>query len=426
MAEYRILFARFAAHKSAQAAQAELAAELAPVLADDDYPTTVNEPLHAFAARAGFAWHPDDEFSFDGDPRVEIVAVGRLLLVFHAACIDFGHRGLIAFARARGATATAYWDPDPVPMTIEVTLKTATARIWFDAMFPELCQQLEVQGELTAQRNAGATQLVVISNRTRRWLAIHSSWGIGELVGSLTQAGIGVDLELAPAPPPLVRAASVLEKNQDRQVRGHAHRILRAARRGAIPPELGEQAVAVAAELTGGSVTRDELELGLVDTPLDRPTRSKLDERERLTWKVAVMSPVERDELLILVARHPRWAKAIAPPNTWLVLPGPGGIPLVFYQGESIDQMSLALRDARGTKLAKRVLTACNLAGAILDRCDFTGSDLRGSCAIGASARDACFDGANLENVDFTDADLRGASFEGANLAGCIFTGALR
>lgn len=192
MAEYRILFAQLpspaAARDAASALSMAFAVHLDQVATLPSYRGEITLPLRRFAMNEGFAWSPTDRFIWDApddNPDFRIGAVGQLLVVYHAACYEMAAHGLAAFARARGATATQFWDSDPHPCELILSAPDESFIEELRMLCAEHGATLDVQDE---QVDATATITVLAGGET--WYgAIDSAWGIGGVLHAVGARG---------------------------------------------------------------------------------------------------------------------------------------------------------------------------------------------------------------------------------------------
>lgn len=404
MADYRVVLAQLPSKRAAAAAAKALGAAYAEHLAADRHEPwrgEISEPLREFARTEGFSWGDDDRFTFDGDEQIEVGTVGSLLVVYHAAAMQLADIGLRAFARARGATATAFWDPDPTPLTLRLSLPKAAG---VKQAFAAACDAHDIELELVTKTPDADTLLVIEAGTRTYYAAIRDRLGVADVLESLGRLpGIDATLELpaelaAPAPGPDVFPAEL-----HGQIRRAAFRIMAAARSAGLPPQIAEDAIACIARATGEPLSRDALELGVAALEVPPANQRAIDAQPNVAWKLAAASALTQRELAMTATAHGVWLKTAKPPHRWRVL-DIAGISLPIYDGPAVRHASFALRDARKLSFAGRTLVAASFAGALLDEADFTNADLSHACFAGASLRGAKLDGAELDAADFTAA----------------------
>lgn len=142
MPDPNVVLSQFATPAAARAAaddySAAFEAHLAYMRAHPEAPPyDVSPPLHDFAQQHGFAWHPEDAFSWDEmdplNPNLKIGAAGRVFFAGHAAASDIAEQGLAAFLRARGATDVIAWRHDTTPLLLRIRFTTPAGVSWFNA-----------------------------------------------------------------------------------------------------------------------------------------------------------------------------------------------------------------------------------------------------------------------------------------------------
>lgn len=196
--ECRTLLLRFEAPSAAEAARVELEImwkeHQAWLEKNLDHGWELTPPQLSFAERVGFAWDDSDRLVIDGLPEdvvrsLDLGVLGRLLIFSHAACRGLMEVGMKRFARERGATHFAFWDPDPEPEAAVIRISAPTS---LADRLEELCEEWSFEGEWNEEDEEVAGRLV-LDGRT---LVAQSGWGLaGVLLGLGRVEGVEADLE---------------------------------------------------------------------------------------------------------------------------------------------------------------------------------------------------------------------------------------